>query len=427
MKNDKRSLEPDELRRRAEETLREKTPARSPRSGDDPQKLLHELQVHQVEMEMQNNELRHARDEMEAALEKYTDLYDFAPIGYSTFDGAGNIRAINLTGAALMGMERSRLSGRPFALFLAAESRSVFQAFLGRVMESQGREACEVPLLGNGKEPRIIRMEAVACTSGQECRVAISDITERKRIEEEVRKLHTDLEQHAHELEIANLELEAFSHTVAHDLRGPMAIIGGYCQVIAQLCGESLDERCRGYLHQVDQGVQRMSELIDTLLNFSGLTHGELQSETVDLSEMARSVAAELEKKPHDRRRTFRIEPGVSAQGDPKLLRVVLDNLLDNAWKYTGKKEDAFIEFGAKEAAGKSRVCFVRDNGPGFDIAHSELLFRAFERLPGSQEFQGFGLGLATVQRIIKLHGGRVWAEGELGKGATFYFTLDCH
>jgi PAS domain S-box-containing protein len=420
---EKRSLEPDELRHRAEEALREKAPALT-RTGDDPQKLLHELQVHQIELEMQNEELRHARDEMEAVLEKYTDLYDFAPVGYVTLDGAGIIRSINLTGATLLGLERSRLDGRPFGLFLAAESRSDFQAFLERIMTGHGKDACEAPLAGNGKAPIVVRMEAVAGASSQEYRVAFFDVTEGKRFENEIMRLHEKLERRAYELEAANLELEAFSHTVAHDLRSPLTVIGGYCQVITQLYGEKLDERCRGYLHQIDKGVHRMSELIDTLLNFSRLTHSKLNPETVDLSEMARSVAAELGREHPGRREAFRVEPGVSVQGDPKLLRVVLDNLLGNAWKYTGKKEDAVIEFGATEAAGMSRVCFVRDNGPGFDIAHSELLFRAFERLPGSQEFQGFGLGLATVQRIIQLHGGRIWAEGELGKGATFYFTL---
>jgi PAS domain S-box-containing protein len=424
MKKGNMSSEPDELRRRALEALREKTPARHPRTGDDPEKLLHELQVHQVELEIQNQELRHARDEMEAALEKYTDLYDFAPVGYTTLDDTGIIHGINLTGASLLGMERSLLTGRPFGLYLAAESRSAFQSFLGRIMTGQGKEVCEAPLAGNGKAPLIVRIEAVAGASGQKHRVAFFDITERKRIEKEVLRLHEKLERRAYELEVANLELEAFSHTVAHDLRSPLAVIEGYCQVIQELCGERLDERCSGYLHNVGQGVQRMSQLIDTLLNFSRLTHSKLRPETVDLSEMARSVAAELGREHPGRRASFRIEPGVSVQGDPKLLRVVLDNLLGNAWKYTGKKEDAVIEFGATEAAGKSRVCFVRDNGPGFDTAHADLLFRAFERLPGSQEFQGFGLGLATVQRIIQMHGGRVWAEAEVGKGATFYFTL---
>ncbi len=419
MKKDKRSLDPDELRRRAEEALREQEP--SPRvPGDDPQKLLHELQVHQIELEMQNEELRQARDEAEATLEKYTDLYDFAPVGYATLDRAGIIRGINLTAAALLDKERSLLIGRSFAPFVAAPSS--LNAFLGRAIASRGKEACELALVANGQAPRTVRMEAVAGTSGQECRVAILDITERKRIEEEVRKLHKDLERRACELEAVNQELEAFSYTVSHDLRSPLTIIGGYCEMIQNVCGDRLDEACNGYLHEIEQGIHRMSELIETLLRFSTLTRSELQQELVDLSEIAGSVAVELGKEHPERRVTFSIAPGVSVRGDAELLRIVLQNLLGNAWKYSSGKKNAVIEFGAAEVAGK-RVCFVRDNGPGFDSAHAELLFRAFHRLP-SQESSGFGIGLATVQRIVELHGGRTWAEGAVGKGATFYFTL---
>ncbi len=421
MIKDKRSLDPGELRRRAEETLQEKFPPRPARAGDDPQTLLHELQVHQIELEMQNEELRQARDEVEAMLEKYTDLYDFAPVGYMTLDGAGIICDINLTGAVLLGMERSLSIGRHIGL-LVADSSSL-HAFLSKAMASQGKETWEVALAGHRQEPRIVWMEAMACVSGQKCRVAFLDITERKRAEEEVQMLNKKLERRAYELEIANQELESFSHTVSHDLRSPLFVIGGYCQMIQKVCSERLGEECNGYLHEIDQGIHRMSELIEALLRFSSLTRSELQSEPVDLSEMARSLAVELGKEHPDHRVTFSVAPGVSAQGDAELLRIVLQNLLGNAWKYTSRKENAVIEFGATEVAGK-RVCFIRDNGPGFDSAHAELLFRPFYRLLGSQESRGLGIGLATVQRIIELHGGRAWAEGELEVGATFYFTL---
>lgn len=423
MKKNKSLLEQGELRRRAEEALREQTSAFPPRTGDETQKLIHELQVHQIELEMQNDDLRHARTELEAALEKYTDLYDFAPVGYMTLDHEGVIRGSNLTAARLLGLVRSQLIGRHFGQFVAARARPVFQAFHRRALASQSTESCEVDLPGSNKEPLFLRMEGAASAEGQSCRVAIVDVTERKRREEEIRRLNADLERHVCELEVLNDELDAFSHTVSHDLRSPLTVIRIYCHMVQKKCGERLDEQCRGYLLQIDQGVESMNELINTLLNFSCVTHSELQSEQIDLSAIAEAVAVELGREDPGRRASFSIAPGVSVRGDAKLLRVALQNLLGNAWKYTGRKEEAVIEFGAKEVAGKT-VCFVRDNGVGFDGAHAVMLFKAFQRLPGGEEFSGFGLGLATVQRIIQLHGGRVWAEGAPGKGATFYFTL---
>jgi signal transduction histidine kinase len=166
-----------------------------------------------------------------------------------------------------------------------------------------------------------------------------------------------------------------------------------------------------------------MNQLIDTLLNFSRLAHAELHREPFDLSAMAHEIAAELEQAEPARRVTFRIAEGIPVDGDAKLVRVVMENLLGNAWKYTGAREEAVIEFGMADFDGKPAF-FVRDNGPGFTMADAEKLFIPFQRLPGSDEFKGHGIGLATVERIIRRHGGRVWAEGEPGKGATFYFTL---
>ena len=251
----------------------------------------------------------------------------------------------------------------------------------------------------------------------------VEDITARKKAEEEIERLNTDLAARAGELEAANRELEAFNYTVAHDLRKPLTVINSYTQVIKELCGNKLDEKCTGYLDETYKGTLRMNQLIDALLNFSRLAHVEPRREPVDLSAMAQEVAAELKLAEPERRVEFLIADGVSADGDAALLRVVLDNLLGNAWKYTGAREEGIIEFGTTEVDGKP-AWFVRDNGAGFAMADADKLFVPFQRLPGAEESRGFGIGLATVERIIRRHGGRVWAEGEPGNGAIFYFTL---
>jgi PAS domain S-box-containing protein len=231
------------------------------------------------------------------------------------------------------------------------------------------------------------------------------------------------LEVRAAELEEANRELEAFSYSVAHDLRKPLTIINGYCQVITDLCSDKLGEQCAGYLQDIYDNTVHMNRLIDTLLNFFRVTRMEPRRETADLTAMAQEVADELKHAEPSRRATFRIAQRISAIGDASLLRVVLENLLGNAWKYTGMRDEPVIEFGAAEIDGQQSF-FVRDNGPGFANEDADKLFIPFQRLPGAEKQAGFGIGLATVDRIIRRHGGRVWAEGEPGKGATFYFTL---
>jgi PAS domain S-box-containing protein len=249
------------------------------------------------------------------------------------------------------------------------------------------------------------------------------DITERKGIEEQVVTLNRHLADHAHELEFANRELEAFSYTVSHDLRAPLTHISLCCQVITTLYGDKLDEQCKSYLLDIYQAIARMNQLITSLLDFARIARSELNRETVYLSDMARVIAAELQLDQINRRATFTIAEEIWCYGDANLLRVALMNLLGNACKYTGKKETAVIEFGVMEVEGK-RAFFVRDNGAGFDMEQADKLFVAFQRLHSGNEFDGHGIGLATVQRIINRHGGQIWAEGEVGKGATFYFTL---
>lgn len=249
------------------------------------------------------------------------------------------------------------------------------------------------------------------------------DITEKRRSARQIELLNQSLATRAQQLEEANRDLESFSYTVSHDLRTPLTNINGYCQVILEIYGDRLDDQCREFVQIMLNETVAMNRLIKTLLEFSQLNRSELNVTETDLSGMARLIASTLTLGNPQRKLRFEIAEGMTVQGDPDLLKVALDNLLGNACKYSARKEEARIEFGVT-GAGSDRTYFVRDNGAGFDMSNSDKLFDPFQRLHGKDEFHGFGIGLATVQRVLKRHGGRIWAEGEVGTGATFYFTL---
>ena len=242
------------------------------------------------------------------------------------------------------------------------------------------------------------------------------EIQERKRIEQEIRLQSA-------QLEAANKELEAFCYSVSHDLRAPLRSIDGFSLALQEDYGAQLDGEANGYLNRVRAATQRMGLLIDDLLNLSRVTRTEMKHEEVDLTAIAQNLAAELQKTQPGRNVQFVIQPGLHAQGDSELLRLALENLLSNAWKFTSKHPQARIEVGQVQQNGTSAF-FVRDDGAGFDSAYVGRLFGPFQRLHGMTEFPGTGVGLATVQRIIHRHGGRVWAQGAVERGATFYFSL---
>ena len=233
-----------------------------------------------------------------------------------------------------------------------------------------------------------------------------------------------DLEEANRELEGANRELEAFSYSVSHDLRAPLRSIEGFSQILLEDYADKLDEEGQDYLGRVRAASRHMATLIDDLLDLSRVTRGPLRRELVDLGAVATSIVEELRRTQPDREVEFVTEEGVVVSADANLVAVALENLIGNAWKFTSRKPRARIEFGSIVRQGEGLTYFVRDDGAGFDEAYAGKLFGAFQRLHAPEEFEGTGIGLATVQRIIHRHGGRVWAEGEVGGGATFYFTL---
>jgi PAS domain S-box-containing protein len=260
--------------------------------------------------------------------------------------------------------------------------------------------------------------------NGRKCSLSIQyDITDLKNAEREVRRLNRNLERKTEELEEANQELEAFSYSVAHDLRAPLRSIDAFSKMVLDGYAQKLDAKGSKHLATVRESAQRMARLIDDLLALTKVVRSDIRRAPIDLSAMARDTLGRLRAHDPEREVEIAIAEKLEAKGDPALLGVVFENLLGNAWKFTGKRKGARIEFGCNDASGE-RVYFVRDNGAGFDMAYSAKLFGVFHRLHSIEEFEGTGIGLATVQRVIHRHGGRVWGQGKVDHGATFYFTL---
>jgi len=254
------------------------------------------------------------------------------------------------------------------------------------------------------------------------------EIDERKHAQGEVLRLNAVLEDRVHErtaqLESANRELEAFSYSVSHDLRAPLRSIDGFGQALVEDFPEHLPDGARSYLDRIRTSTVRMGQLIEGLLNLARVSRRPLERNPVDLSKMAKQAVSELQQREPERSVEVSVWDGMQAEGDAQLLSIVLENLIGNAWKFTSKKDKPRVEIGALKDRGHATF-YVRDNGAGFDMTYADKLFGAFQRLHAASDYAGTGIGLATVQRIIHLHGGRIWAEGETGKGAVFYFTLD--
>jgi PAS domain S-box-containing protein len=369
---------------------------------------------------------RAAAEASEARLRK---LLEFTPDAIVAADRDGRIVLANAQAETMFGYTRAELLAARIETLLPERfrhrhvgHRATYQAAPRTRPMGAGLDL--YALRKDGTElPVEISLSPLDTPDGPMVMSAIRDISERKTIEERIRALNRDLEHRVAELNALNRELEAFSYSVSHDLRAPLRGIDGFSQALLEEYEDRLDAEGKDYLRRVRAASQRMGELIDDLLNLSRVTRREMRREAVDLSAVARTVGAQLQKAHPDRRVDLVVAPGLSAEGDPHLLRIVLENLLGNAWKFTGAREQARVEFRAVPHDGTTAY-YVRDNGVGFDMAYAGKLFGAFQRLHTVTEFPGTGIGLATVQRIVHRHGGRAWAEGEVDKGATFYFTL---
>ncbi|WP_204106822.1 MULTISPECIES: histidine kinase dimerization/phospho-acceptor domain-containing protein [Spirulina sp. CCY15215] len=344
---------------------------------------------------------------------------------------AGIIKKVNRATKELFGYSERELLDRPLTKLL-----------------------CDGELLSQVKDINVKPRVEIACLrkTGEKIAVAFScgsiqtvddrpeyvyvgrDITEQKKAEARIRKLYASLQEKTIELQNVNEELESFSRTVSHDLRTPISHIEFFNQMLLEEYGDKLDEEGKDYIQQIEKSCQRMKRLIEDLLQLSRITKSDLPLTEVNLSQMAKNVLDSLRVNMPHRQAEFNICPDLIVQANEPLLHIVLDNLLGNAWKYTSKREVTKIELGVsippllnseKSNSREPFVYYIRDNGAGFNMDHAAKLFRAFERLHSPTEFEGTGIGLTTVQRIIQRHGGKIWAEGEVNLGSTFYFTLN--
>jgi PAS domain S-box-containing protein len=351
----------------------------------------------------------HSEERLRASEDRFRAVAETASDAMVSVDAHGTIAYVNPAAERMFNLAASEMLGKPSSALLPQLRVDAF--FERRTAEMTARRAdgTSFPVEGS--------FATWASSTGAKFATAIiRDISARKRADDAVRAARDAAEN-------TNRELEAFSYSVSHDLQAPLTRIDNLSRAVLEEAGERLDNTSRDYILRVRAAAQRMSSLVDELLELSRASRAELLVQHVDMSALARAVASDLRAREPDRAVLVAVQEGMSALGDPGLLRGVLENLIGNAWKFTSKRPDARIDVGSREENGAT-VFFVRDNGVGFDPAYAHLLFAPFQRLHRESEFPGTGVGLALVQRIVHRHGGRVWPDGSLERGATFSFTL---
>ena len=336
----------------------------------------------------------------------------------------GVITSWNPAAERIYGYRAEEIVGQPMTILCPPDRAGEIKEILDRIGRGERVEHHEtVRRRKDGSTvPMSVTVSPICDENGR--LIGASSIARDITMQEQVRAADA-LRRRADDLERSNRSLETFTYSVAHDLRAPLRALGGFSVALAEDCGDDLGEVGRGYTERIQAASEQMAVLIDDLLLLSRVARAEVHLQAVDLGATVAAIAAELQQGSPDRHIRFTIQQPVQARADRALIRTVLQNLVENAWKFTSGRDDATIEFAAVPSGHAGVCCYVRDNGAGFDPAYTDKLFQPFQRLHSASEFPGTGIGLASVRQIVERHGGRVWAEGAVGEGATFHFTLD--
>ena len=405
------------MRAIAEERIREKT-EKLEDIPKDVNALIHELQVHQIELEMQNEELIRSRMEIEKLHEKYYDLYDFAPVGYITLDLTSRITEVNAAGANLLGFPKQNLTDRYFQFYIASESKESFQTHLKKALQEMEKQVFEIGLIRKDGVILYTHIELqpyftqTTPDSGiVQLKMAVIDITGQKKLEKELKR--------------SNKELQQFAYVASHDLQEPLRTIASFTQLLERRYKSKLDPDADEFIGFIVDASIRMKQQIEDLLEFSRVMTRGSTFEKIDLSEILKDVTYSLNTLIEENNAKITCDPLPEVYADPKQIDRLFQNLIGNAIKFRKQEVPPKIHISAKKEELTNEYVFsVSDNGIGIEPQYKDRIFTIFQRLHTRQEYTGTGIGLAVAKKIVERHGGRIWVESEYGKGSTFYFSL---
>jgi chemotaxis family two-component system sensor kinase Cph1 len=440
---DYNDLEKRELRKKAEEVIKNQENHTKDKSLDRNE-VIHELRVHQIELEMQNEELRGAQVTLEKSHKEYLDLYDFAPVGYFTLDEKGIILKVNLAGASLLNVERLNLLKNAFIQYIDPDDQNKFHHHIIKAKENGIKDTIELKLLQKDKSSFYVHVDTIRVLDEygnfKEFRIGLIDITNQKKDETVLRELNTKinkmlnieiddyekaeikLDKLIENLKSSNRELEQFAHVSSHDLKEPLRMITSFLQLLQRRYADKLDEDANDFINFAVEGAKRLNLMINDLLEYSRIGSNEIEFEYLQGEKILEIVLIELEPLIDDNHAIVTYDPLPLIYANEQMMIQLFQNIIGNAIKYHGKIAPV-IHISADKIRDEY-VFAIKDNGIGIDKKHIGRIFTIFQRLHSREEYEGTGIGLAISQRILQKHHGIIWAESELEKGTTFYFSI---